>query len=106
MQNTYVFLFVLKARVRSIVSRGVTWAKEILTKAFRPLPSITGLVGDLLRSREELLAENMMLRQQLIVASRKVKKPCFRPLERGLMVCWKDAFPVLNGLHHDYQRVA
>ena len=81
-----VFLFVLKARVRSAVRRVVTWAKETLTEAFRPLPIITGLVGDLLRSREELVAENMMLRQQLIVASRKVKKPCFRPHERGLLV--------------------
>ena len=56
MQNAYVFLFVLNARVRSMVSRGVTWAKEILTKAFRPLRIIPGLVGDFLRSREELVA--------------------------------------------------
>ncbi|HMA94252.1 MAG TPA: IS3 family transposase, partial [Polyangiaceae bacterium] len=73
-------------------------AKEKFAEAFRPLPIITGLVRDLLCTREELVAQNMMLRQQLIVASRKVKKPSFRPHERGLMVLllsilrrWRDA---------------
>ena len=93
-----MFLFVLKARVRSAVGRAVTWVKETLAETFRPLPVITGLVGDLFRSREELVAENMMLRQQLIVASRKVAQPRFRPHERGLLVFlssivrgWRDA---------------
>ena len=86
MQNAYVFFLVLEARVRSAVGQVVTWAKETLTEAFRPLPVITGLVGALVLSREELVAENMMLRQQLIVASRKVKKPCFRLHERGVLV--------------------
>ena len=97
-QIAVVFLFVLKARVRSAVRRVVTWAKERLTDSFRPLPIVTGLVQDLFRPRRELVAENMMLRQQLIVASRKVKQPCFRPHERGLLVFlssivrrWRDA---------------
>lgn len=81
-----MLLFVLKARVRSMVGRIVTCAKEKLTDSFRPLPTMTGLMEDAFRSRRELVAENMILRQQLIVASRKVKKPCFRPQERGLLV--------------------
>jgi putative transposase len=81
-----VFLFVLNARVRAAVGKVVTWAKKKLSESFRPLPIITGLVGDALRSRQELVAENMMLRQQLIVASRKADKPRFRPHERGLLV--------------------
>ena len=85
-QIAVVFLFVLKARVRSEVGKVVTWAKKQLTESFRPLPIVTGLVGDVLRSRQELVAENMMLRQQLIVASRKVSKPSLRPYERGLLV--------------------
>ena len=52
----------------------------------RPRPNITGLVGDDLRSRQELVAENMMLRQKLIVASRRLKQPRFHPHERGLLV--------------------
>lgn len=47
---------------------------------------ISGLVQDSFRSRDELLAENLLLRQQLIVASRKVKLPRFRSWERGLFV--------------------
>jgi len=89
-----VFFFVLKGRVRSAVGKVVTWAKAKLTDSFRPLPIITGLVGDALRSRQELVAENMMLRQQLIVASRKVKQPRFRPHERGLLV-----FPLCPDIH-------
>jgi hypothetical protein len=38
---------------------------------------IGGLVRDMVRSREELLAENTLLRQQLIVAARTVRKPRF-----------------------------
>jgi hypothetical protein len=85
-QIAAVFFFVWKARVRSAVGKVVTWAKAKLTDSFRPLPIITGLVGDAQRSRQELVAENMMLRQQLIVASCKVKQPRFRPQERGLPV--------------------
>ena len=38
------------------------------------------------RPRSELLTENALLRQQLIVASRKVARPPFRPYERGMVV--------------------
>ena len=71
----------------------VTWRR--LT---RPLPLLTGFAADLFRSRWELIAENALLRQQLIVASRKLKRPAFRPHERGLLVLlarllprWRDA---------------
>ncbi len=56
-----------KARVRSVDGKVMTWAKAQLTDSFRPLLIITGLVGDALRSRQELLADNMRLRQQLSV---------------------------------------
>jgi len=52
----------------------------------RPLPLITGVAGDLLRTRRELIAENALLRQQLIVASRKIKGPAFHSHERGLLL--------------------
>ena len=51
-----------------------------------PLPLLAGLATDLRRSRQQLIAENVLLRQQLIVASRKVKRPAFRSHERGLLV--------------------
>jgi hypothetical protein len=59
---------------------------------------VGGLIADLTRSRAELIAENVLLWQQLIVASRGVKRPGFRGYERGLLVLlarvlprWRDA---------------
>ena len=51
-----------------------------------PSPVVSGLLRDVTRSRGELVAENMLLRQQLIVAARQVKKPRFAAHERGLLV--------------------
>jgi putative transposase len=59
---------------------------------------VAGVAGDLVRSRQELMAENTLLRQQLIVASRTVNRPKLQPHERGLLVLlarlvprWRDA---------------
>lgn len=89
---------VLKARVRTRVSKAVAWAKRAMREASRPAPIATGLLCDVFRSRDELLAENAPLRQQLLVASRKNKRPAFRGHERGLVVFlssivsrWRDA---------------
>ena len=60
--------------------------KPTFCEATRLLPLVTGLAVDLTRSRMELLAENAFLRQQLIVVSRKVKRPAVRSHERGLPV--------------------
>jgi len=76
----------LRAWVRAAVTRTVTAACTTVHEALRPAPVATGFAADLFRSRDELLAENALLRQQLIVASRKVKQPKFRPFERGLLV--------------------
>jgi putative transposase len=87
-----------RRRVRAAATAVVERVKSALREATRPLPLVTGLVMDLTRSRRELVAENAFLRQQLIVASRKVKRPAFRSHERGLLVLlarlvprWRDA---------------
>jgi hypothetical protein len=61
------------------------------------------LLGDLLRSKQELLVENAMLRQQLIVAARKLKRLQFRPRERLFLVAlasmftrWRDALVLVK----------
>jgi len=58
----------------------------VVREAFRPAPSAAGLLRDLFRTRDELVAENAALRQQLIVASRHVKRPALRSWERALLV--------------------
>jgi putative transposase len=55
--------------------------------ALRPMAGLVpGLVADLTRSRTELLADNALLRQQLIVLRRSTKRPEIRRHERGVMV--------------------
>ncbi|HEY6723122.1 MAG TPA: hypothetical protein VI197_03795, partial [Polyangiaceae bacterium] len=55
-------------------------------KALRPAPIAVDVVRDLFRTRDELVAENAALRQQLIIASRAVKRPALRTRERALLV--------------------
>jgi len=67
----------LGLRIRARLTRLVAKTKRLLHEAIRPLPAVVGLLRDLTRSRDQLIAENALLRQQLIVASRKVKRPVF-----------------------------
>ena len=78
-------LSVLVLRIRAEVTGVVTRIKNALREATRPCQLAAGALKDLTRSRSELIAENALLRQQLIVASRKVKRPQFKPHERGLV---------------------
>jgi hypothetical protein len=79
--------------LRAAATAVVESVKSALREATRPLPLVTGLAVDLTKSRRELLAENGLLRQQLIVASRHVKRPAFRPRERGLLVLLAGVVP-------------
>ena len=45
-----------------------------------------GTAGDLLRGRAQLLAENALLRQQLLVLRRSVKRPAVMAADRALLV--------------------
>src|SRR5690242_11867839 len=60
--------------------RGCLWARPAVgTHA-------AGTGGDLLRSRAQLLAENALLRQQLLVLRRSVARPLVTPADRALLV--------------------
>ena len=48
--------------------------------------AIRGLVLDLTRSCRDLLVENALLRQQLLVAARQVKRPKLRAADRLVLV--------------------
>jgi hypothetical protein len=97
-QNQPAVLSTLGLRLHNGLTRLVGKTKRLLHEAIRPLPAVVELLRDLTRSRDQLIAENALLRQKLIVASRKVKRPVFKPHERGLMVLlasivrgWRDA---------------
>ena len=59
---------------------------------------VLGTLADLSRGKSELIAENALLRQQLIILRRQVKRPAYRKSERLLLVllarmvrAWKEA---------------
>jgi len=59
--------------------------------------------ADLTRREAELIAENALLRQQLIILHRQVKKPCFTPSDRLWFVLlashvrnWKQTLLILK----------
>jgi putative transposase len=93
-----VVLGALIRRIRCVVGKMAERGDSALRSATRPVSIVGGLLRDVTRSRQELIAENTALRQQLIVVARTAKKPKFAPNERGLLVilahfmpCWRDA---------------
>jgi len=61
-------------------------------------PLVIGALADLTRGKAELLAENALLRHQLLILHRQVKRPAYRKRDRLLLVLlarmvrtWKEA---------------
>jgi len=64
---------------------------------------LLGTIADLAKGRTELLVENALLRQQLIVLSRQIKRPACRKTDRFLLVLlarmvrtWKQALFIVQ----------
>jgi hypothetical protein len=78
----------LRRWTKNVWSRLSSAANQLfrrLTKPARP-NLVTGTLADLPRSRAELLAENALLRQQLIVVGRRTKTPRLTSQERLSLV--------------------
>src|SRR5258708_7025143 len=67
-----------------VLRRRQAWLKAT-TKPVRPYLAL-GTAQDLMRSKTELVIENALLRQQLIVLNRRVKRPHLTRTDRWLMV--------------------
>jgi len=72
-------------------------------EALRPNSAAAGLARDAFRTRAQLLAENALLRQQLIVARRTARRPQLTTKDRTLMVLvsafcrtWRDATLIVS----------
>ncbi len=102
----------VQPNVRQALVRGVMTAKEA-ARAFRtrfvhwttPLTSSLplGTLADLARSKSELMAENALLRQQLIILKRQVKRPACTKADRVFLVLlarvvrtWKQALFIVQ----------
>jgi hypothetical protein len=75
----------------------VFWAKP------GPTSLLLGTLTDLVRSKHELVAENALLRQQLIILHRQVKRPACTKTDRMLLVLvakmarnWKQALFIVQ----------
>jgi putative transposase len=83
--------------LRVLQDRVLRWIKPLSTSmAF-------GTLADLTRGRAELLAENALLRQQLNILRRQVKRPVYRKRDRLLLVLlaktvrtWKQALFIIQ----------
>ena len=98
-------VFGIFQRVQSIVKHGLHAVRSAISRVTKPIvhTSMLETVADLARSKPQLIAENLLLRQQLVVLNRSVKRPQFTPAERGLVVLlasrvetWKDALLIVK----------
>ena len=79
-------LWAFVRRVRGAAIHVVRRVRSFVSTASQPAPVLVGLLGDIARSREELVAENALLRHQLVVVARTIKRPKLAAHDRGLMV--------------------
>jgi hypothetical protein len=72
----------------SALRKGVEKAEACFKRWTKPAACtlLEGVAADLFRTKSELVAENALLRQQLIVVERQVKHPALTPFDRGLLV--------------------
>ncbi len=78
----------LLPRLRHLARRVVTTARARVARWMRPAPIAVaaGAAADAMRSRSDLLLENALLRHQLAVLRRSVKRPQLTAADRGILV--------------------
>lgn len=81
-------VFGILKHVQAIVNRGLHVASTVISRWTKPAMHHHALntIVDLARSKPQLLAENLLLRQQLVVLNRSIKRPRFTCADRSLMV--------------------
>jgi putative transposase len=88
-----------------MMSKFLGWLKERIKHWTKPVASvlIIGTLSDLNRSRTDLVVENALLRQQLIVLNRQIKRPQLTNSDRFRLVFlshftkfWKQALQIVQ----------
>ena len=91
---------VILSPLKRLMSTSVNRLRTRFVQWTTPLTSslLLGTLADLIRSKPELIAENAILRQQLIILKRQVKRPACTKTDRVLLVLlarvirtWKQA---------------
>ncbi|MDP9311670.1 MAG: integrase core domain-containing protein [Chloroflexota bacterium] len=92
-------------RVKQVIRTGALLLRNQLLARTKPKETslVLGSLTDLARTRPQLIAENALLRQQLIVLNRSVKRPRLTTTDRSLLVLlasgvrmWKDALLIVQ----------
>jgi hypothetical protein len=81
----------VKRGLKAVGSRVINWSREWTKPDNHGLGG--GAVADATRRKSELMLENALLRQQLIVLERQVKRPQLSWRERGIMVLLASQLP-------------
>jgi hypothetical protein len=78
----------IDGKIKQVMQKGVAWLETRFKGWTRPATSsqVIGTLADLKRSKRELIAENMFLRQQLIVLERQVSRPKMTRQDRQILV--------------------
>jgi putative transposase len=95
----------IERKINQVIRQRVAWLETRFKQWTRPAVShqVIGTLADLKRSKRELIAENMFLRQQLIVLERQVARPKMTQRDRQVLVLlaswikgWKEALIVVK----------
>jgi hypothetical protein len=90
---------------QSIVGQGLRAAGTAISRSTKPVSHspTRGIVSDFTRSKSQLVAENLLLRQQLVVLNRSVGRPRLTRADRGLFILlasrlesWRDALLIVR----------
>jgi putative transposase len=100
----YILKCVLNS-LKNLVTSDFPWLHLNLTRWTKPLNTslVLGTVSDLFRRKSQLVAENALLRQQLIILRRQVKRPGCTKADRKVLVLlaravrtWKQALFIVQ----------
>ena len=98
-------LRLLRKRLRPVAQRAMRVVARACSHWRKPLPAVplVGTVADLARNKPQLVAENLLLRQQLLVLNRAGKRPRCTRVDRALIVMlaskaqhWREALLIIG----------
>lgn len=87
------------------IQQGLTWLDVRFKRWTRPAKTnqVASALRDLTRSKSDLIAENMFLRQQLIMLERQIRRPQLKPRDRQILMLlasrireWKAALVIVK----------
>ena len=95
----------IDGKIKQVIQQGMAWLETRFKQWTRPATSqqVIGTLADLKRSKRELIAENVFLRQRLNVLERQVARPKMTQRDRQVLVLlasrirgWREALIVVK----------